>query len=251
MIAWREKLLATGIHFLTTLIVAACAAALIFLVWYPDPFQTMIGGTELFVLVVGCDLALGPLLSLVVYDSRKTRLALVTDYSVIGVVQVAALVYGVYILAGSRPVYVAFNTDRLEVVSAFEINDKELAAARDPAYASRPLTGPRLISIVVPEAERNDALFESVAGNETHMRPRFYAPYESKLERIRARAQLVEVLTDKFPARKELIEEAVRDVSIPAERVRWLPVHHAKGFWTALIDNDDGKPVGYINLDPY
>lgn len=224
MIVWREKFVATGIHFLATLTLAACAAALIFLVWYPDPFQTMIGGTELFVLVVGCDLALGPLLSLVVYDSRKTRRALVTDYSVIGVVQVAALIYGVYVLAGARPVYVAFSTDRLEVVSAFEINDKELAAARDPAYASRPLAGPRLISIVVPEAERNDALFESVAGNEAHMRPRFYAPYESRLEQIRTRAKGIDVLTDKFPTRKELIEEAVRDVS---------------------------TPVGYIDLDPY
>ena len=35
----------------------------------------------------------------------------------------------------------------------------------------------------------------------------------------------------------------MREVCIPAERVRWLPVHHRKGFWTALIDIDDGKPV--------
>ena len=48
MIVWREKFVATGIHFLVTLALAACAAALIFLVWYPDPFETMIGGTELF-----------------------------------------------------------------------------------------------------------------------------------------------------------------------------------------------------------
>ena len=76
MIVWREKFVATGIHFLVTLGFAACAAALIFLVWYPDPFETMIGGTELFLLVVGCDLALGPLISLVIYNSRKSRRAL-------------------------------------------------------------------------------------------------------------------------------------------------------------------------------
>ena len=71
MIVWREKFVATGIHFLVTLTFAAIAAALVFLVWFPDPFQTMIGGTELFLLVVGCDLALGPLISLVIYNSRK------------------------------------------------------------------------------------------------------------------------------------------------------------------------------------
>ena len=46
MIVWREKFIATAIHFLVTLALAACAAALIFLVWFPSPFATMIGGTE-------------------------------------------------------------------------------------------------------------------------------------------------------------------------------------------------------------
>jgi len=36
-----------------------------------------------------------------------------------------------------------------------------------------------------------------------------------------------------------------------AARVRWLPVHHRKGFWTALIDSESGKPLAYIDLDPY
>ena len=43
MINWREKFLAFGIHFLATLLLGACAAALIFLVWFPDPFETMVG----------------------------------------------------------------------------------------------------------------------------------------------------------------------------------------------------------------
>src|SRR4029079_5856465 len=103
MIVWREKFVATGIHFLVTLGFAACAAALIFLVWYPDPFETMIGVRELCRLVGGCALALGPLVSLVIYNSRKSRLALITDYSIVGVVQICALVYGVHTLAAARP----------------------------------------------------------------------------------------------------------------------------------------------------
>jgi hypothetical protein len=78
MIVWREKLVATAIHFGATLVLGAIAAALIFLVWYPAPFQKMVGGTELFMLVVGCDLALGPLMSLVIYNSRKSRRELLT-----------------------------------------------------------------------------------------------------------------------------------------------------------------------------
>lgn len=251
MINWREKFVATGIHFLVTLALAAAAAALVFLVWFPDPLQTMIGGTELFILVVACDLALGPLISLVIYNSRKSRRQLVLDYALFGAVQVAALVYGVYILAGTRPLYIAFSTDRLEIVVARDISDTELAAARDPAYGMRTYTGPRFIGIEVPIADYNDAVFEALKGNEEHMRPKFYVPFESQLRKIRARAKTVEALIRDKPESKPLLDAAMRDISIPADRVRWLPVHHFKGFWTALIDIDTGKPVAYFDFDPF
>lgn len=256
MIVWREKVLATAVHFLVTLAFAACTAALIFLVWFPAPFATMLGGTGLFMLVVGCDLALGPLISLVIYNSRKSRRELITDYAIIGVVQIAALVYGVFILAGTRPVYVVFSLDRLEITTARDISDKELAAARDPSYARLPLTGPRFVGIRVSPADHNDALTESLNGNEEHMRPRFFVPYDALLPNIRQRAKPIEELEKRLPGSKPLLDAAMRDVSsrnpeLPPALVRWLPVHHRKGFWTALINLEDGKPVAYVDFDPY
>src|SRR5687768_5273491 len=123
MIVWREKFRALLLHFLITAAVAAVAAAVIFFVWFPDPFQTMMGGTKLFLLISACDLVLGPLISLIIYNSRKSRLALITDYSIVGVLQIAALVYGVLSIAQARPVYVAFVGDRFEVVAASDITD--------------------------------------------------------------------------------------------------------------------------------
>ena len=143
MILWREKFRAFGIHFATTLIVALLAAALIFLVWYPAPFGTMVGGLKLFMLITGCDLALGPLISLIIYNSRKSRLALVFDYTVVGVVQVAAFVFGVYSVSQARPAYVAFVKDRLEVIAAGEIAEKDLLEAKGSKYASPSKLRPR------------------------------------------------------------------------------------------------------------
>lgn len=251
MINWREKFLAFAIHFVVTAALGACAAALIFLVWFPRPFATMIGGTELFLLVVGCDLALGPLLSLVVYNTRKSRGKLVFDYVVIGILQLAAMLYGVYIVAGTRPVYVAFSMDRFEIVTARDIDDKELAAARSPEYRSLPLTGPKFINVVVSKADHNDALFEALAGNEEHQRPKFYQPYASALKGIRRRAKTVAALEKKFPAYQPQLDAAVHAAGIPAERLRWLPVRHRNGFSTALIDTETGKPVRYVEVDPY
>jgi hypothetical protein len=250
-INWREKFLAFGIHFVVTLLLGAIAASLIFFVWFPDPFQTMVGGTQLFELVVVCDLVLGPLLSLVIFDTRKARWKIVMDYCIVGTVQIAALVYGVIIVSGTRPVYVAFNKDRLEVVTARDIKEAELAAARSPAYARLPYDGPRFVSIQIPEAERQDALFEAVQGNEEHQRPKFYAPYEAELGQIRRRAKTVDELMARFPAEKPRFDQALRKLETPPDRVRWLPVHHRAGFWTALIDTQDGKPVGYVPMDPY
>lgn len=251
MINWREKIIATGVHFAVTLLLAGIAAALIFLVWFPSPFQTMIGGTELFMLVVGCDLALGPLMSLVIYNSRKSRRELVIDYTIVGVLQIAALVYGVFIVAGTRPTYVVFNTDRYEVVTARDIDEKELAAARDPQYRRLPWTGPRLIAVDVPAADQQDAMFQSLSGNEEHQRPRFYVPLESKVDAIRAKAKPLKALEDRKPASKPLLDAAVADLGLPADQLGWLPVRHRKGFWTALINKDNGEPVAWVDFDPY
>jgi hypothetical protein len=151
----------------------------------------------------------------------------VLDYSVIGCVQLAAMVYGLYIVAGTRPVYVAFSLDRLEVVTAFDIKDSERALARDPRYLSLPWNGPRLVSIKVPKADYDDALWQSLEGNEEHQRHKFYVPYEDALEAL---AELK---------------------GIPADRIATLPVRHINGFWTALIDTTTGMPVSYVAVDPY
>jgi hypothetical protein len=251
MIVWREKLIATAIHFGVTAVLAAIAAALIFLVWFPPPFQKIMGGTELFLLVVGCDLVLGPLLSLVVYNSRKPRRQLLIDYSIIGIVQLGALVYGVLIVSGTRPVAVAFSGDRIEVVSARDVSEKNLAEARDPQYATLPWTGPRYVYIDVPAADHDDALFASLGGDEEHMRPKFYRPYEFALPDIRRRGGRLDELVAKHPQAKSQIDAAVAAADVPADRLLWLPARGITGFWTALIDGDTGLPVGYFPLDPY
>jgi len=251
VIEWRPKLLAFSIHFVVTALLGACAAALIFLVWFPRPFATMIGGTDLYLLVVGCDLVLGPLLSLVVYNRRKSRRALIVDYTVIGLAQIAMMVYGVYIVAGSRPVVVAYSMDRFEIVTARDIRDEELAAARSPEYRSLSVTGPRYVSIQISKADYQDALFEALNGNEEFQRPKFYAPYEAALPQMLRRGGKIEVLEKKFPHYSAALDAAVREAKIPPERARWFPVRHPKGFWTAIVDQSGGKPLSYAAVDPY
>ncbi len=51
--------------------IAALAAALVFLVWYPSPYSTLAGGTGLFLLIVSVDVVMGPALTAVVASPGK------------------------------------------------------------------------------------------------------------------------------------------------------------------------------------
>ena len=251
-INWRERFIAAAIHFVVTLALAAIAAALVFLVWFPGALAEMVGGTKLFTIIVGVDVALGPLISLVIYSSRKPRRELVLDYTVVGLVQIAALVYGVFTLAVSRPVFVTFVVDRLEVVSAIELEEADLAAATHPQFRTRSWTGPRLAAVEIPTdpRERNELVALGVAGKDVQMLPRYYRPYESALAAIDQKAQAMDALLEANPDDRERIEEAIADTGIARENLRWLLVHHRFGFATALIDMRSHRPIEYLALDP-
>ena len=251
MIPWREKFRAFSIHFATTLVVAAAAAALIFLVWYPPPFGTMVGGLKLFALITGIDLALGPLVSLVIYDSRKSRRALIFDYTVVAVLQIAALLYGIYSVAQARPAYVAFVKDRIEVIAAGEIAERDWQEAKGSTYASPPWRGPVLVATHVKPADRNDALDGGLEGRDVGVRPKFYVECDTQVDVIKRHVKPLSSLERRHQESAPLIAESLRELQRPAEDLGWLPVKHSRGFWTALVDRRSGYPVKYLPIDPY
>lgn len=245
MINWREKARAFAVHFLVTLAFSALAAALVFLVWFPPPYHEMLGGTTLFEIMVLCDLGLGPLTSFIIYNSRKSRRALMFDYTVVGIVQLAAFVYGLYAVSNNRPAFVVSVGDRLEVVSAGEIDDADLARGA-PGFRQRPVSGPSFVSIQEPQdlKERDKALWEALAGKDYPVLPIYYVPYERGLPEIKQEAAAVSELVKRHP-------EARQWISTQDQKLVWLPVRHAKGFWTVLLDPDTARPVRWLPLDPY
>jgi hypothetical protein len=252
MIVWREKAKAFALHFLITLLFSAAAAALVFLVWFPDPFEEMLGGTRLFGILVLCDLGLGPLSSFIVYNSRKTRRALVFDYTLIGIVQIGAFLYGLHAVANTRPAFIVCVGDRIEVVSAGEIADADLAAGAK-GYRARPLWGPRLVGIREPQDpnERDKALWASLAGKDYSVLPEYYAPYEETLPELKRRALPVSKLEKRHPEAKPLVADAIARLGKPVEELAWLPVKHRSGFWTVLLDRNTGHPLSWLPVDPY
>jgi hypothetical protein len=251
LVAWREKARVFAVHFLITLPFTAGAAALVFLIWFPAAFAAMLGATRLFAILVLCTLVFGPLTSFIIYSSNKSRRALLFDYVFIGSVQLAAFIYGLYVLANTRPVFIAFAADQLEVVTAGDIDDADLAQARDP-YRKRPLWGPQLVGIQRAQdpQERATMLFSALAGKDYSVLPVYYVPYEQNLPQIRQQSLPVRELEKRHPQTQALIARAAAQLQIPAEKLVWVRVKHRKGFWTALLDPDTGRPVHWLAVDP-
>ena len=76
---WRQRLRAAGVHLGLCALVALMAAVLVFFLWYPYPYRVISGGRELFQLVVGVDVIVGPLITFAIFDRAKPRTELRRD----------------------------------------------------------------------------------------------------------------------------------------------------------------------------
>lgn len=80
------------IHLLISTLVVGTVVGVVYWLWYPEPTFGIVGVLPIILMLVGIDLVLGPLLTMIVYKHGKPGLKF--DLSVIALVQIAALVYG-------------------------------------------------------------------------------------------------------------------------------------------------------------
>ncbi|MBT8436795.1 MAG: hypothetical protein KJP11_05445 [Gammaproteobacteria bacterium] len=105
------KLKATGIHISLSLVVFIYLAYQIYYNWYPQPYFSIDGGWQGIRLVAGVDLVLGPLLTFLIFDLRKSRKEILFDLMTIVTIQFGALAYGIYATYSQRPVAIVVIDD--------------------------------------------------------------------------------------------------------------------------------------------
>jgi hypothetical protein len=240
---------AAAIHLLFSCGLALFAGALVFGVWFPPPYFHASGGDRLVFILICVDLVVGPLLTLIIFRSGKKGLKF--DLAVIALVQVAALVYGLSIITVSRPAFVVATIRRFVVVPANALDDKDLAKAVVPAYRNPPWFGPNLVSAQVPDDPKThqEIIESTLAGKDIDRMPKLYAPVEQIQGELKRRAKPVAKLIEQNPsANGPVVEQALRKLALPMERVGFMPMVAARGELVMLIDLDSGKPVLPLNL---
>lgn len=248
---WQGRLRAAGIHLAISLVVASIAALLVFLVWYPYPYREISGGRELFLLVVAVDVIMGPLMTLAVFNLKKPRKELRRDLAVIGLLQLAALVYGLWTVAVARPVHLVFEIDRFRVIHAVDIEPVLLKRAA-PEHQQLPLTRPTLLSVreFKGSKESFDATMAALQGFPVGARPDLWQSYDKARAQIIATAKPAAELKNRFPARISDIDRVLK--TIPASTpVGYLPLASRSTFWTVLVNTNTAEVLGFVPLDPY
>jgi hypothetical protein len=252
---FKYKTQATLLHLSSTLLVAGAMAALVFLLWFPHPYREIVGGTELFLLVMAVDVVCGPLLTAVIYNPAKPRRELLTDLGLVVLIQLAALAYGMYTVVQARPLYAVFEADRLRVVTAADVDNADWSEAKAPWDAPH-WGSPRLITVREP-ANTNEqlrAIDLAIAGKDVSLRPSFWKEWDDKTPSlIIQRSKSVPDLRKKLAAPQQaLLDAAVERSGMPAQRLRSLPMTSFRDTnWVALIDSTTAKPVVYAQVDGF
>jgi hypothetical protein len=207
---------------------------------------TAIGGHEIFLLVVGIDVVLGPLLTLVAFKSGKR--SLVFDLSCIAALQIAALCYGVSTLLEARPAYAAALENRFQVVQATEITDANLAKAK----TRMPWWGPKWVGTKAPDDKLElDAVrfVTEVGGGRGHF-PQLHIPYESMAKDVLAKSLPISTLLAANADKANEIRAWLKNNGHDESSARYQPIKISASEFAVILDGKSGAVVGIAPFKP-
>jgi len=239
---------ASFIHLLISATLVGTVFAVVFWVWYPKPAFEVASAFPIIGLLVGVDLILGPLLTLIVYKHGKPGLKF--DLSVIVLIQVTALVYGAYTLHDEKPNYIVFSVDRLEFVAKKQIDQTVI---RYDELRSKPFA--ELIRVFARSPEDPDefqrfldsVVFEGKPDLES--RAEYWEPWAAGADVIRSQIKQPEDLEPASPREKAAVQKAIdryADINLGV-----LPIGGIERDIGILMDQDTLEILGVLHANSW
>lgn len=233
-------------HLLVSISIAAITLLWVFNVWYPTPLAKATDVTHIFLILLVVDVILGPLLGFIIYKEGKKTLKF--DLAVIFILQIAAFGYGVHSIAQARPLWLAYNVDRFELIRANELMEQNTRQALSK-YQQPSWLKPQWVGVSMSDSleEKNQNLFEEVlAGISLAQRPERYVDLEKVKNQIRARARNMNEL--KEYNEPEHVDALLNDH--PTANA-WLPLKANAVDMTVLINKETGEVLKIVDLRPW
>jgi hypothetical protein len=219
----RFRLKAFGLHLLGSILALSLILGSLYLGWYRWPGWYLADVVQVFMVMAGVDLVLGPLLTLVIANPSKPRRDLTRDVGVIVAIQLVALIYGAISLWNGRPLYYAFSENQLQLVQAYDINASETALARQRAAELAPhwYSLPRWIWAPLPEDANESAKIVASAvsgGDDVISMPRYFKRWETGLPTLRTHLKKVDELGYFSGTDKKVLKERMRAAGMATDQ---------------------------------
>ena len=233
-------------HLFISLIIALLVMGFVFFVWYPSPLATAVGVTHIFLMLLVIDVILGPLLGLLVYKEGKKTLKM--DLSIIILIQIIALIYGVYSIAQARPTWIAFNYDRFELVRNNEIKVERIKQAQrqyqQPTWLQAEYVGVKqAANLQEQQIEQMGAMLNSIS---LAQYPERYIPLEQVNEQMKMKAY---ALSELNRWNSDIVVQ--QKIKAYPEATAWIPLETYGVPMVVLINKDKGEVVKIVDLRPW
>jgi len=242
---------AFALHLALSAAVALLVVTLMLVVWYPRQYFTAMGGDTLILILIGVDVVVGPLITLIIFDPKKKGLRF--DLTVIAAMQLAALAYGGSVMFEARPVYNVFVVDRFEVIAANAV-DAESRAKASAEFRSLPLTGPRIIAARQPDDAKRQAdivLSAMNGGPDLANLPELYVPYEQFRQDAAKSARPLADLAKRQPQDADAIRAFVAASGRAEDALGFLPMKARNKDMAVIVDRASGEVAGILPIHPW
>ena len=233
-------------HLSVSILIALIIIGIVFFIWYPSPLATAVGVTQIFLMMLAIDVIVGPVLGLLVYKEGKKTLKI--DLSIIIALQISALGYGIYSIEQGRPVWVAYNVDRFELVRKNEIIDDHIDKA-SPQYQQISWFKPQYVAVEFAKDAnvRNDDLFaEALGGISIAQKPERYVDFVQAKPQLQQRTKSLKELNQYND-----VKQVERIVSKYPQATGFVPLKANAVDMTVLINKDKGEVVKIVDLRPW
>ena len=233
-------------HLSISFLIALLVIGLVFFVWYPAPLAKAVGVTNIFLMMLAIDVIVGPILGWLVYQEGKKTLKF--DLSVIILIQIAALCYGVFSIEQGRPAWLVYNVDRFELVRKNELVDTNIQQAR-PQFQKPSWFKPQYVATEFAKdiQQRNDEMFAEVLGGiSIAQRPERYVELTQAKTQIQQRAlplKELEQYNPKTDVEKTLAKYPKADA--------WLPLKANAVDMVVLVNKESASIIKIVDLRPW
>ena len=187
---------AAAIHLLLSILLIGSIALAVFIQWFPAGLHHAAKLDRLMGIMLGVDIVAGPLLTLILYRQGKRGLKL--DLTVVALLQVAFLGFGLNTLWSSRPLFLVGSGQAFALLFANEVPDNAADNARKHGWKRFKGGGPWLVGVDLSSpVAREEFLFSYLVGDAGPLRdPDLFVPYTQVSLDIAKQAR---VLADDVP----------------------------------------------------